>query len=692
MKTEQAVGLPTWTLAELPAALQALAGASTPPPAPPAEASTADGLERWLEMAATAVRLTVAPVETTYPHLLTAFTNATPVLLRLPNQDTFLWVIHIRRDQAHCLTPDNRFHLLPLTDLRSLLCAEAEARVLPEITRLLDSLRFPPRQRAKAEAALLQKQLTFHRVSGLWQFAPPPGHSLRSSGVLPYLGQYLGIYTVQYALWLAAWVLIGRGALNGRLETGWLWAWAMLMATITPLQLASSWVQGLLSIGAGTWLKQSLLYGALQLEPEEVRHQGVGQLLGRVIESEAVESLALSGGLLGFTALIELLAAVWILHWGLTGWLHPALLLGWLAVLALWGWRYVGQRQAWTNGRLQLTHDLVEALAGHRTHLVQGNPVHWYQQNDQQIAAYLQQSIGLDQATLPLLAFAQRGWLFVTLAGLLPSFVRGGDPVLLAITMAGSLSAGLAFKKLGAGIIRLSSAGIAWQSVADLFQAAQRTSRPPAALAPNPDPVTPLIELHRLQFRYGRRAEAILQGLDLQIMPGDRLLLEGDSGSGKSTLSHLLLGIRQPTAGLMLLNGMDWATIGPVGWRQRVTAVPQFHENHIFSDTFLFNLLMGKRWPPRPQDMAQAEALCRALGLGDLLNQMPSGLLQRIGETGWQLSHGERSRLFIARALLQQADLLILDESFAALDPHNLERSLACVLDNAPTLLVIAHP
>jgi ATP-binding cassette subfamily B protein len=71
---------------------------------------------------------------------------------------------------------------------------------------------------------------------------------------------------------------------------------------------------------------------------------------------------------------------------------------------------------------------------------------------------------------------------------------------------------------------------------------------------------------------------------------------------------------------------------------------------------------------------------------------MPSGLFQMVGETGWQLSHGERSRLYIARALLQRADLVIFDESFAALDPENLAKALGCVLRRAPTLMVIAHP
>lgn len=121
-------------------------------------------------------------------------------------------------------------------------------------------------------------------------------------------------------------------------------------------------------------------------------------------------------------------------------------------------------------------------------------------------------------------------------------------------------------------------------------------------------------------------------------------------------------------------------------------AAPQFHENHVLTGTFAFNLLLGRYWPPQSEDMQEAEAICRELGLGELLDRMPAGLLQMVGETGWQLSHGERSRLYMARALLQGADLVILDESFAALDPENLQRALHCVLTRAPTLLAIVPP
>ncbi|MBV8732262.1 MAG: ATP-binding cassette domain-containing protein, partial [Acidobacteriia bacterium] len=117
-----------------------------------------------------------------------------------------------------------------------------------------------------------------------------------------------------------------------------------------------------------------------------------------------------------------------------------------------------------------------------------------------------------------------------------------------------------------------------------------------------------------------------------------------------------------------------------------------FHENHILTGTFAFNLLLGRPGWTEPSDFEEAESICRELGLGSLLEKMPAGMLQMVGESGWQLSHGEASRLYIARALLQGSDVLIFDESFAALDPENLRTAVNCVLDRAPALLVIAHP
>jgi ATP-binding cassette subfamily B protein len=281
-----------------------------------------------------------------------------------------------------------------------------------------------------------------------------------------------------------------------------------------------------------------------------------------------------------------------------------------------------------------------------------------------------------------------------------------------------------AFARLVTGVAWLAEAGPAWTPIAGLFHAATRTEEPalPPAWAPSaadgvepldegagaarPRPATPhpprlralrtgpdvLLEAQHLSFRHPGRGEPVLHGCDLRVHRGEHVLLEGPSGGGKTTLGTVLAGLRQPQSGLLLLRGLDRRTLGPERWREGIVAAPQFHDNHVFSGTLAFNLLMGRAWPPRPEDLELATAICHELGLGELLARMPAGIMQIVGETGWQLSHGERSRLFVARALVQQPELLVLDESFAALDPDTLRRCHRCVSRRVPSLLVIAHP
>ena len=109
-------------------------------------------------------------------------------------------------------------------------------------------------------------------------------------------------------------------------------------------------MQGRLAFGVGGLLKTRLLAGALRLAPEEMRHQGAGQFLGRVLEAEAVEGLALSGGLLGLLAGIEVVMAACVLGTGAGGWLHVGLLVGWLGVAGGLGWHCLRQRRRLDHG------------------------------------------------------------------------------------------------------------------------------------------------------------------------------------------------------------------------------------------------------------------------------------------------------------------------------------------------------
>jgi ABC-type bacteriocin/lantibiotic exporter with double-glycine peptidase domain len=194
-----------------------------------------------------------------------------------------------------------------------------------------------------------------------------------------------------------------------------------------------------------------------------------------------------------------------------------------------------------------------------------------------------------------------------------------------------------------------------------------------------------------VSYRYPGRVSNAVTHATVAIAERDRVLVQGASGSGKSTWGSLASGFRVPESGLLFLRGIDRKTLGGREWRRRVVSAPQFHENYTLAGSLAFNLLMGREWPPDAKDLQEAEQVCRELGLGPLIDSMPAGLMQMVGETGWQLSNGEKSRVYLARALLQQADLIVLDETFAALDPETAQAAMDCVVRRAPSLVCIAH-
>lgn len=377
-----------------------------------------------------------------------------------------------------------------------------------------------------------------------------------------------------------------------------------------------------------------------------------------------------------------------------------AALLGAFVALAMWLTALnVRRREAWTDARLGLTNDLVERMIGHRTTLAQEPRGRAATETDQSLELYLDPSTRLDRSTVVLQSLLPRIWLLCGLLWLAPAFVSGSESVTrLAVSLGGLLLAKQGLQRLVEGLDRISGATVAWRRLRP-FLAKPDHPKPvgePDLVAsrgssnlPKSDDI--VLDSRSVTFRHTNRSEAVLRDVNLSIRQRDRVLLEGPSGGGKSTLATLLSGARTPQAGVLLLRGLDRQTLG-VAWRRRIVLAPQFHHNHVLMGTFLYNLLLGRAWPPTKDDAEAAEQLCRKLDLGPLIDRMPGGLLQMVGETGWQLSHGEKSRLFLARALLQQADVVLLDETFSALDPKTLSYTLPKVLELAPTLVVIAHP
>jgi ATP-binding cassette, subfamily B, bacterial len=498
-------------------------------------------------------------------------------------------------------------------------------------------------------------------------------------------------YAAQLVLFVVAWGLVGARATAGGATTPWVAELLFVLGALLGTRFLASWGAGRLAIDAGELLRRRLMEGLLALDTEPLRAEGIGQLLGRVMETEAVESLALGGGLLAMAGTFELVTGAVVLALGARGPVQLALLalvLAGAAVLALRFWRALAR---WSALRLGLTHDLVERMVGHRTLVAQQPPELRHVDESRALTAYERAGLALDRGAAALAVVVPRAWLLAGVAGLATAFAAAGALGPVATSLGGVLLVYGALRKLTHALPTLASAAIAWRQVAPLFAGAGAAAPLESDVVP-PTSAGPLVAARDLGFQYPGRTKPALAACSFEIHRGDRILLEGSSGGGKSTLATLLAGLRAPDAGTLALDGVAQSTLGLPRWRERVGVVPQFHENHVFSASLIFNLLMGRAWPPSREDVTLAEQVCRELDLGGVLARMPSGLEQLVGESGWQLSHGERSRLFIARSLLQRLDLRILDESFAALDPETLERVLGCVLARAETVVVIAHP
>ena len=376
--------LPLWSWSAAGEALAALAresglsGAAPTMERPPAgfgEGSAGP----WLDAAGAVLGLEVEEVSAPYPELNDLLLQAGPALVALPGEaGGLLAVLGGRGAWLRVLSPALMVERVPLKEVRRAMSATLEARHDPVVRRVLAAGALEGPRVDAVRDALMGQMLGGAEVSGCWLLRLPPSApllpQLRAAGVLRALATMVGAHAVEILVLLGAWATLGRGALSGGLDPGWMWAWALLLLTGVPFRMLTVWAQGRLSLGFGGVLKRRLLLGALRLSSGEVRHQGAGQFLGQVIEAEAVEALALSGGLLAVVALVELGLAGAVLAGGAGG-------LGQSAALGIWALVAVGitalivaARNRWTLTRLQITHALVERMVGHRTRLAQLAP------------------------------------------------------------------------------------------------------------------------------------------------------------------------------------------------------------------------------------------------------------------------------------------------------------------------------
>jgi len=196
------------------------------------------------------------------------------------------------------------------------------------------------------------------------------------------------------------------------------------------------------------------------------------------------------------------------------------------------------------------------------------------------------------------------------------------------------------------------------------------------------------LALRDVRLTYPGKATPALDGISLDIAPGETVALVGASGSGKTTLANLVPRFYDPDSGTLTLDGIDLRDIPLSNLRSHIALVSQ--DVVLFNDTLAHNIAYGAK---RDASVDEIRAACVAAHAWDFIQAMPDGLDTLVGENGMRLSGGQRQRIAIARAILKNAPILILDEATSALDSESerhVQAALETLIENRTTL-VVAH-
>jgi ATP-binding cassette subfamily B protein/subfamily B ATP-binding cassette protein MsbA len=435
------------------------------------------------------------------------------------------------------------------------------------------------------------------------------------------------------------------------------------------------------------------VYARLQRMPVDYFDQRAsGDLMTRVVEDvNSVERVLIDGTEQGTVALLSVVGVAVMLFW-----MNPALAamamlpLPILAGGALWYTltahrRYRRQREAASA----LNSLLMDNLQGVRQIKAFGREAHEDGRFASRADALRQGMLGIMRVWAvysPAMSFA--GGLGVALLLWL-----GGRMVLRGTMQMGELVAFLLYLRmfyspmgqLHALNQMMQAARAAGERVFDILDAPieRDTNSPRRALA---EPVRGEVVYENVGFSYGPGAD-VLRNINLRARPGEMVAIVGPTGAGKSTLVNLLPAFYEPTAGRILIDGQELSGLALASLRQHIGVVSQ--EAFLFNGTVRENILYGRLEATE----AELQAAARAAHAHEFIVQLPNGYDTEVGERGVKLSGGEKQRVSIARALLKNAPILVLDEATASVDTATerliqeaLERLLA-----GRTSFVIAH-
>ncbi|MBB3139686.1 ATP-binding cassette domain-containing protein [Halomonas organivorans] len=437
-------------------------------------------------------------------------------------------------------------------------------------------------------------------------------------------------------------------------------------------------------------LRRSLLRHLLRLAPARWQARGRGDLMSRLDgDLSVLQGFALDGLLGGLSNLLGLVGAL-----AMIGVFSP-LLMALIAVLVPIQWLWLRAWRPALTRRQQALREQSGDISGFWQDTLAHGP--WFQGQALE-ASRLNRLQGLGHEQL-------RRLLAVRWVGFLSDM---GPQLILALARAGVLLLGgyLVIQgrlQLGELVALLAYLGMVMAPIGGLlglyggWQRARVSAERLAELFDEPAMRDPYlgkrpcgpdeIRLEHLRFRHSGQTEWLLDGVELTLEPGTKVLIEGPSGAGKSSLIRLLLGLETPEEGAIRVDGVPLVELSRHHWLKRVAWVEQHP-----------SLLRGslaqtlRALAPEAKDHELIEALAR-VGLSDWFNGLPLGLDTELGDLGGRVSGGQRARLALARALLKKPRLVLLDEPTSALDPE-AARAFDTLLDQVladTSRLIISH-
>jgi len=334
---------------------------------------------------------------------------------------------------------------------------------------------------------------------------------------------------------------------------------------------------------------------------------------------------------------------------------------------------------------------LQEGLGGIRDVLLDGTQpayCHIYQRADAPLREASASSTFISQSP----RFVMESIGMVLFAALALGMTRGSQGMITALPVIGALALGAqrllpALQQGYAAWSAMLGAQVSTREVLELLD----QPLPPEASQPLPAalPFKKSIQFDSVKFRYTSETPWVLDNLSFNITKGTRVGFVGKTGSGKSTCLDLLMGLLEPSSGLIMVDGTVLDERNLRSWQRNIAHVPQ--AIYLADTTLAENIAFGI--PPEKIDMKRVREAARQAHIADFIESSPEGYQALVGERGIRLSGGQRQRIGIARALYKQATVLVFDEATSALD-HETEQAVMEAIEGLSadlTIFIIAH-